>query len=143
MILMMACQEKSTEIQIFHLEKDAVYPNKVIIEGEIVNQGEHKEAFFALKNFDLQQKEELKQLNILVKESLKVSSFRDYQLFTIRFYLYGGEINEQTTHSSGTDSDNETFNVQKLRAVYSWEKGIFLDAKFYENGDVKKVILEL
>jgi hypothetical protein len=142
-ILIISCQEKSKEMQVFHIEKDSVSPNKVIVDGQIIEQGEHKEAFFAINNFDIQNKEQVKKLNSLVKESLKKIPYKDYQLFTMSLYQYGGEITEKTERSFGTDWENETFNIQKLVAVYSWEKDIFLEAKFYKNGDEKEILTKL
>jgi hypothetical protein len=143
LVLIISCQEKSKEMQIFHIEKDSVSPNKIIVDGQIIVQGEHKEAFFSITNFDIQNKEQVKKLNNLMKESLKKIPYQDYQFFTMSFYQYGGEITEKTKRSFGTDWENETFNNQKLVAVYSWEKGVFLETKFYERGDEKVTLKQL
>jgi hypothetical protein len=135
---MISCQEKSTEMQIFHIDKDDIYPNQVIVDGQIIVQGEHKEAFFAIKNFDFHDEKQMEKLNSLIKVSLKNIPYKDYQLFTINFYQYGDDITEKTRRSHGTDWENETFNIQKLIAVYTWEKDAFLSAQFYENGDLLK-----
>lgn len=125
-LMFFSCSKKndndpSKALEIYHLKPNDIIVRKDYKEGDGWYAIERFD-FFALKNFNINDEEEKKQLDSFVVKYLKQDSFlsnNKNSLWVLHFYEYGNGITESTKHEYNTDyTIHNLFNLDKIIVTY-------------------------
>jgi hypothetical protein len=136
LVILFSCnsKEKDKTLKIYHLK-----PNRIEINTDTLRSygwySKTRNDFFAIKNFDATNENHKIKIDSFVVDYISKDSFleqNDNAKWSLSFFRYGDDINENTKHQYNTDyTIHKLFAQKKEIGVYTFDSQTGYRASFY------------